>query len=366
MDLRHCVATTRQVDVVRVPGVQDQFWYRHDGNSSADIATPYFSCGQYIDNNGEPDKPYFFDFRPEVDDYRAITPGALPPAHGGSQTMFSNMFYELERERKDLLIFMFGYHNPFVKEFNHVKHLHRHYIEDGNANLGRLLMLTWPSQGFGQYRRELGSIYFGGKNEAGIETDVAITGRALAVFLLKMYHFMHQRYAHAPAGTYVPKLNFIVQSMANHVWGYAAAALADQGHGHTLNGFFSNLMLTSPDIRNDIFQYRPVYAHATSFARRAFLVFSKQDFILKLSDRFHSIPGTSRLGLAGPISDYYVPGNTHIAEVHQHRIGFKPIDYNHRYFEYNREVRDLYAGAFTGGRFDRRFIINARTDLPRL
>ncbi|HET7003414.1 MAG TPA: alpha/beta hydrolase [Puia sp.] len=352
MDLKHYVATTRPVKLVKVSGQPDQYWYEHDENNSADVATSYFRCGQYVDNSGEVEPPFFFNPRNEDVDY-IISPGGITPAqlksNGGSKEMFDMLFNELEQGKKDLLLFMFGYHNPLTKEFDHVHRIHENFIEHGNTNIGRLLMLTWPSQGFGEYNKELGGNHGEPvKNGIDINSDVAVTGKLLAIFLSKLRNYMTNRYATMPAGRYQPKLHFIVQSMANQIWNITLEHLINNNIKSALNGMFEKLMLTSPDIQDNIFQESSAYKQSTDLANNAFVVYSKQDTILQAADVFHHISEHSRLGLIGPQPLSSIPLNTNLLEVTQGHRSFSPIDYNHRYFEYHPAVINFYAQVFNG------------------
>lgn len=380
MSIRHYIATTRQLRLIH-PADQDiQFIYNHEGSMNADTATHYFSCGKYAIDDWDTGKASFHDPQHEAGDY---LPGASEEAyssHHGSLALFTELFDALEKEKKDLLIFMFGFDNKLLKESGHLGHLHKSYIAEGNANLGRILMLTWPSQGKVGYNAERGYPEGADNYDDTRKSDVITTGRALAVFLLKLKNFMDTRYANTEPGIYRPKMHIIIQSMANCIWDIMARALIRANRLDSLRELFHTLMLTSPDIRNDIFQVSPAYAQATSLAKRAFVVYSKEDNILGLSDFLHHEAATSPLGSLGPANKDFVPANTHMVEVTQPKewivvtavkslIGKlrkkkRPIDIIHRYFEYNKEVRDLYTDAFTGKPFEREKTIEASTPLP--
>jgi len=360
MDYRHYVITTRPVDLVQSDNVQDQYWYRSDENSSAENALPYFRCGQYADMNGVVAAPSFFNPDGEDSDYPANPappdPATLQP-RGGSLQMLTSLFEELDSQKKDLLLFMFGYNNGLVKEYDHIANIQTNYINNPACNFGRLLMITWPSQCFGEYTEKLGNPglitnlidKISGKNPMGksqeqISSDVGITGNALSVFLLKMNNFIKARYASGNA----PKIHFIVQSMANHILDQTFNTLQTFNSTEQVHGLMDNLMLTSPDIRNDIFTLNSGYSNATGLARKAFVVYSPQDPILKLADTVHPINGASRLGLTGPSTGTLLPSNTNTIEVNQTNFKVIPADFNHRYFEYNAAVISRYAAIFQG------------------
>lgn len=347
-DLRHYVATTRRV------GMTDtgEYFYEHESNNPADTANPYFRCGQYVDDDGIPENPWFC--HPGNEDYDYVIKDGTPTdeqltAGEGSAEMFNMLLSELEHAGKDMLIFIFGYHNPFGKERDHLNRLHTKYVSPPESNIGRILMLTWPSQGFGEYNKELG--YFQklvSKSGDQINSDVAVTGKALAVFLCKLKKFMDARYTANPH-LHRPKLNIIVQSMANHVWLRMMEKLTAWNKTALLKSMMSNLMLTSPDIRSDIFQQSELYKRSTDLAERAYIIYSLQDRILRIATVVHGVPGASRLGLTGPDGGLtHLPGNTHLINVNQSMKKLKPVDFNHRYFEYNNAVIDIYNSIFLG------------------
>ncbi|HXC04501.1 MAG TPA: alpha/beta hydrolase [Bacteroidia bacterium] len=360
MDVKHYVITTRPVQLVQVPDVPDQYWYESDENTASESAVAYFRCGQYTDNNGTAGAPFFYDPQGEDADYPA-TPAPIGASQqqpkGGSLEMLTNLFTELDGEGKELLIFMFGYNNGLEKEYSHIMNIHNNYI-NSDTNIGRLLMITWPSQCFGEYNQKLGIVGTLGKlidkitgkeipskTPEQINCDAGITGDALSVFLLKLNTFVANRYA---TGTR-PKIHFIVQSMANHILDQCFLNLCSLHLNNQVDNLMDNLMLTSPDIRNDVFQQGPGYRQSTAMAKKAFVVFSRQDPILKLADAVHPIPGAARLGLTGPSTGTVLPDNTTTLEVVQTDFRPLPVDFNHRYFEYNPEVIQEYAAVFKGG-----------------
>lgn len=60
MSKTHYLVTCRSVRKVTVPGLQDQYWYEHAENTSADIAVPHMHCGKYVEVNGMADRPFFY------------------------------------------------------------------------------------------------------------------------------------------------------------------------------------------------------------------------------------------------------------------------------------------------------------------
>src|ERR1043165_8901853 len=291
MDVRHYVATNRIVDLVKIQGQPDQYWYRFDGNSDADKALPFMRCGRYTDDSGKIAAPTFFAPGTEDNDYTGIPVNAKPS--GSSLEMFNTLFSELEELKKDLLIFNFGYENRKEKEYGQLKYLHEKFISPQGSPLGRVLMITWPSQGFGGYDKEIGkdgfikrSLYklFSAKlperTDEQINNDVKITGDTLAVFLLKLSDFVKERYKNAAPGTYRPKIHFIAQSMANAIMIRCLTRINELGMQKQVEGLFFRLMLTAPDVPDSVFETETGFATGMSVAEKVYVVCSGQDVIL--------------------------------------------------------------------------------------
>ncbi|MFL5764190.1 MAG: alpha/beta hydrolase [Bacteroidia bacterium] len=371
MDVRHYVASNRLIDPVKVSGQPDQYWYRFDGNSDADKATVFMRCGRYVDNNGRIAAPSFFSGGDEDKDYDLSSfSSAVLKAKASSAELFSTLFAELEKERKDLLIYNFGYENRKSREYEQLKDLHEKYILPQSSPLGRILMITWPSQGFGEYDDEIGKDNFfkrtfyklistklPERTPEQINNDVKVTGDALAVFLLKLSDFVKGRYTTAASGIYKPRINFIAQSMANAIFIRCMNRLQELGMQNEVGGLFSRLMLTAPDIPDNVFETEPAYSEGMKIAEKVYVVCSGQDNILKASDVFHNIAGTKRLGISGPRDLSKVPSNVFKMDIHQSRISFIPKDYNHRYFVYNQEVVNRYLEAFNGRDAEKKEIV---------
>lgn len=363
MSKRHYVITTRPVHKVTVNGLPDQYWYEHDVNTSADTANPFMRCGIYTDRQGVADKPSFFAPGNEDADY--TTGGANPfKPQGSSLELFTLLFAELELQKKDLLLFMFGFENNLKGELDHLEILHKEYVAKDKSTIGRILMLTWPSQGLLKYNEEIrreGNFskwwkkLFG--NSFSVDehlSDAAVTGRAFAVWMLKLQQFMQQRYAQAPAGTYRPRISVITQSMANHVLKYTSAEITRLQQTAAAKGLFDNLILTSPDIRNTIFENDADYRNAAAFGKNTWLVYSPQDPVLQKGDALYPyrdpVTGNKqpRLGKTGPQSTTGLPANLYPVHIEQLNVGMNPFtDRFHRYFQKNEKVVAFYNQIFS-------------------
>lgn len=364
MSKRHYVITTRPVHKVTVENLPDQFWYEHDTNTPADVATPFVRCGIYTDRQGQADKPAFFAPGSEDADY---TIGGADPfkPQGGSLEQFNLLFNELEQMQKNLLIFMYGFENNIKGELEHLELLHKDYIEKEGSSAGRVLMITWPSQGLLKYNEEIrrsGKIgaflkkLFGNSSRPDENlSDAAVTGRAMAVWILKLLQFAEDRYSNPEPGRFRPRISCIVQSMANHVIRFTAAELKRLQKLETVAGIFDDLILTSPDIRDTIFENDNDYRNASVLGKNTWLVYSPQDPVLKKGDWLYPyidpVSGKKqpRLGRNGPASVAGLPPNLFKVEVQQQHIINNPLsDFNHRYFEFNDKVIGFYNSIANG------------------
>jgi hypothetical protein len=335
--MKHYVVTTR-----RVSKTDNRY------SKNIDRCASFMRCGKYTEGDGVLQQPYFFESGNEDSDYENGTSiAALQPGQG-TRELFDQLFAELEQSGKGLLLFLFGIDNPIAKELEHVELLHNAYVKN-SPDIGRILMITWPSQGFAgfEYRKEL-------------KQDVQLTGKALAVFLLKLSAYITTR---RTAGRYVPKLFFMPQSMGHRIVNVMLEHLEQNNQLEQLRHLFDGTILMSPDMPNYALQTNgnPLpYKHITQLSKQLCLVFSKQDPILGMAKWFDSDHSTAfrslgKMGLVFPVDGVTQLEVEQVNDPQKKRYGKNP---EHRYYEFHCGAIEEINKLLVSGQPDTKIVID--------
>lgn len=360
---KHYVVTTREVKKSDNP--TDIFFYKSESNNPEN-AQRFMRAGRYLYSKSlRPDQsintinPLFYNHLEngydEDDDFEykgstntIIAPAAIEP-RAGTLELFTDIFNELEKTGKALLIFMYGFANKIKKEREHVELLDHAYVQPNTA-IGSLLVVSWPSQGkfdFDEWainKWKLAKYEY--KNE---EADTEITGYNLAVLFLKLASFIERR---KQQGLFVPPIHFMPQSMGHRIVENMMKTFAAQPEAvfKKVHMLFEKLILMSPDMADyalDPSKTKYSYKNVHLLAKKTFVVFSIDDPILPFAKKFNGNE-YNIMGVSGPI---HKPD--HITALSFPQFGNAVIfdqvkTARHRYFEFHKKAIFVFNQLFAG------------------
>lgn len=271
------------------------------GRRKADIALDHFNLGKYSINvspdgskreHFKADHPEFVTYNDseELMDFRKYPDCNFKPDKELSAVL-QEIFESLKPEDKILYIYLHGFGNDADKELNkqvipmtECFHPHSH---NNYSNIGKMIFLTWPSQGFLQYKH-------------GEKEDVSKMGTLAAVFFLKLRNFVKNK-NNPLFSNWEPKIVFHAQSMGNKILLHAVNRINFlQGAGliknNILDGFFHRIVMTGADIDLDALDDEPDNngEEIHQWTKRVILFYNKKDRALWIS-RFIFFSG-KRLG----------------------------------------------------------------------
>lgn len=309
----------------------------HEGRASErDTANPYFNFGRYTitrDEDGfKTDYPEFFT-NDEFDEklhFIEYMGGNYSP---GPQTeaLFNEVFSSIQKSDKLLYIYLHGFGNNAEREMKkQVLPMCECYYPHGknpHSPVGEIIFLTWPSQGFLQYK-------------TGEKKDVSKMAAAVAVFFLKLYNYVRNKQNPLFKDGWKPKIVFHSQSMGCKILLTAVQRLNDLTNANmikknSLDKFFHRIVMTGADIdldaMNDMEDENGEEIHQLS--ERVILFYNHKDRALWIS-RFVFSSGR-RLGRH--LDDEtleHLPKNIDLVEMN----GIKGDPIGHNYFTTNANV----------------------------
>jgi esterase/lipase superfamily enzyme len=334
IDLKHYVVTTRKVKII------DDIW-KYDPDHP-DESVRYMRYGRYSEDG---DSAVFInpiDAEGNNEDHhykfsvKELSEDKLEAGYA-SRLFFDQLFGELEISGKGLLIFLHGISVKEKKEHQHVRLLHDKYIND-SPSLGRLLMVTWPSQGFSvtQYPEEK-------------KVDSLRTGKALGLFFLKLATEIQRRKANH---LFVPDIYFMPQSMGHRVVNQMMNLLKYQKEEiyDRVKSLFEKIILMSPDMParslRQAISNKYDYKYIHELAKNTCIFYTKEDWVLKKAEQLHD---EEVLGYTGPKEHPSFIISYRINQINAPKL---MVDLKrtkaHRYFQYHSlvidEINKLFAG----------------------
>jgi hypothetical protein len=363
--IRHYVLSSR-----KLMKVDDQYTYDHvspSNENGTDHALHYFNIGRYhipITQKGlKVGLPEFMNDGGsyETRDYETLNHGFQFPGED-SKRMFEEIFQELSKTpEKVLYIYLFGFGNHVKRELKvQIKPMTEHYHPriDRSSPVGEMLFLSWPSQGFFEYKS--GEIH-----------DVETMGRLLAVFWLKLYHLVNDE-NNPLFRNWRPKIVFHAQSMGNRILAGAVKNLYELEkqkiiREDILNEFFHRLIMTGADVnKNTLDDFRPESEeNIAKLAKKILLFHNSKDkalliarIIFKEDERLGRNMTEEDLPLLPPNVDFI-----HLVKCHKDPSG-------HNYFSKNPYVsagikRSLLEFHFDGSEIDykkrKKIVFNMKT-----
>lgn len=233
----------------------------------------------------------------------------------GSFRMLNDLAGRLSPERPQLLVFIHGYNNKDGKYATHIRQMHEVYYRPAGSKVGAILFVYWASEGITDYKKEY-------------HEEAPMTGRSLAVFLLKMQAFFK-----AWPGTQ-PQVSMIVQSMGNVVLLHLLRFLHTHHTGgknclEMLDSYCRHIFMTAPDLDSDAFREgspQNDIRKVSKLARKVHILYHENDSVALLSSMQNK---KDRMSLYGPDPGTCPDGISLYCYDEKDRIGDL-----HRYFEY--------------------------------
>ena len=272
-----------------------------EGQKEPDNALDFFNIGRYEISKPEEkqdrsefkaDFPAFFthDNYEEAIHFRDYSSGNYKPGKD-TASMFDEIFTNLKKTDKILYIYLHGFGNNANKEKEKqvIPMIHSYFPHSGNYHspVGDMIFLTWPSQGFTEYKY-------------GERDDVSKMANMTTVFILKLYHFVKNK-SNSLFADWEPKIVFHSQSMGSKILLQTAQRIlflegANMIKKGLLNNFFYRIVMTGADIDTDALNETPNDNNEElhRFAKRVILFSNKKDVALWIS-RFIFLSG-KRLG----------------------------------------------------------------------
>jgi esterase/lipase superfamily enzyme len=306
-----------------------------------DTALPHFNIGHYSitfppgadsrENIIAPSPEFHTNNNyPEMDDFANYNSGNYKP---GTETkkVFDEVFTKLKTTNKILYIYLHGFGNDTEKEKNKqvIPMWHSYYTHPKNENspVGEIIFLTWPSQGFIQYKH-------------GEKEDVSKMAGSVTVFFLKLFNYVNDRTNALFNDGWKPRIVFHSQSMGCKILQTAVARLnfiqeANLVKKNILDKFFYRIIMTGADLDldalNDCEDEEGEEIH--QLAERILLFYNKKDRALWIS-RFIFSSG-KRLGRhLDQDTMNLLPKNIDLIELH----GNGRDIIGHNYFTENEKV----------------------------
>lgn len=302
--------------------------YLTDGpanNNGKDGALPYFHIGKYTLKNMQIELPTFLtedDHKESKDFYEYPDNFFLPKEH--TSQVFHEIFSSLKESDKILYIYIHGFGNDENKEMNKqvLPMTERYYPHSGNLNspVGKMLFITWPSQGFIEYKH-------------GEKDDVSKMGIMLNVLMLKLFYFVNDK-TNPLFENWKPKIVFHAQSMGCKILQTSIHRLNDLIRANVikqnrLDNFFHRIVMTGADLDVDTLNDLPDEEgeEIHQLTKRLILFSNKTDFALWIS-RFVFSSGR-RLGRHLKEEDYHLlPKNLELVKLKRNEVNF----IGHNYF----------------------------------
>lgn len=329
---------------------------RHEeSRRDRDKALPHFNIGTYSisfpPGSDTRDKitappPEFITINnyPEMTDFANYASADYRP---GKETkmVFDEVFAKIKDTDKILYIYLHGFGNNSWKEKNKqvipMWHSYFDHPNNNNTPVGEFIFLTWPSQGFLQYKH-------------GEKEDVSKMAGMVAVFFLKLYHYVNDRTNPLFENGWKPRIVFHSQSMGCKILQTAVTRLnfiqeANLVKKNILDKFFYRIIMTGADLDldalNDCEDEEKEEIH--QLAERILLFYNKKDRALWIS-RFIFSSG-KRLGRhLDKETMNHLPKNIDLIELH----GNGRDIIGHNYFTENEKVVTKLQNALHNHHFD--------------
>jgi len=199
--------------------------------------------------------------------------------------------------KNDILFFIHGFSTGFNSSLEHIKDLHRLYVENENSSIRHIIYLSWPSRNSKLF------------TYAGDQEDARDTGAILARVFRKTQNFFHEAFDVAQQDHCLGRIHLMCHSMGNQVLETFMQTIANE----TYLPILTEVLLLHADVQDDIFEKGQAFYYLPRICRRVHIYIHNGDDALRIS-RFTK-NGTKRLGQRGPRDLSVLNNETFIVDV---------------------------------------------------
>lgn len=227
----------------------------------------------------------------------------------------SRMFYELYNDticaiqdvrrtktekpviKNDILFFIHGFSTGFNSSLEHIKDLHRLYVQDEDSPINHIIYLSWPSRSSKLF------------TYSGDQEDARDTGAILARVFRKTQNFFYEAFDVAQKRHCLGRIHLMCHSMGNQVLETFMQTIANE----TYLPIVTEILLIHADVQDNVFEEGQPFSYLHKISRRVHIYIHNGDDALRIS-RFTK-NGTKRLGQRGPRELSVLNDETFIVDV---------------------------------------------------
>lgn len=209
----------------------------------------------------------------------------------GSQKVFEKLRIEMQRHKRDTVIYIHGYNNSFADGLRDAARISRNFARVDDGHGVNVVLFSWPSDG----------ILAPWKAYADDRRDAAASGLAFARGILKLVDFMDAIRACRAARMRVrrgceQRLHLVAHSMGCYVLRHALQAIIHCAPSRVPK-VFDQVFLMAADEDDDAFEHDHKLRVLPRIANRINVYFNREDVAIAVSDVTKGNP--DRLGSDG-------------------------------------------------------------------
>lgn len=218
----------------------------------------------------------------------------------GTAQMFGQLYQEMrdhQGPQGDVLFFIHGFANSFDDNLQHIRKLHRLYVEPSDSPVAHLVYLSWPTRSSKAF------------TYSDDQRDAQITGQVLSRIYSKMMEFFQQLFRREEQPHCGHRVHLAAHSMGNQVLMHLLESLP----GRQIRPVIGEVLLLHSDVPDTVYEPGEPFQKLQRLASRSHLYTHKSDDALALSHFTKN--GNKRLGKRGPSRMEDLPEDTFRVEV---------------------------------------------------
>ena len=242
----------------------------------------------------------------------------------GSQEVFQSVLTDMQKHKRDTLIYIHGYNKTFAQGLQDAAQISRNFARV-NADRGiNVALFSWPSDGSM-------APWIAYAND---RCDAAASGPAFARGILKLADFLDLA---RRCNTCGQNLHLVAHSMGCYVLRHALQAVVRCASGR-IPKLFDQVFLMAADEDDDAFEHDHKLRMLPKIARRINVYFNREDMTMVVSDVTKGNP--DRLGSDGPRVPSQVPAK--VTQIDCTRVVGGVIEHSY-HIKTSAVVRDMEA-----------------------